>query len=72
MIVVTYYIIQLDIVFEQRLLAYLSSVPRSGRDCKNIILNATGREVIENGMIRHGQYAVIIFHRGRSIQYRFT
>lgn len=51
---------------------YLAFVPCGDTGSKDIVLDATRRKMVEYGMIRHIEHAVVILHRCRTIQDGFS
>jgi len=51
---------------------YLALVPCGDTGSKDVILDATRRKMVEYGMIRHIEYAVVILHRCCAIQDGFS
>lgn len=57
---------------ERGCIDYLALVPRSNTGSKDVILNATCRKMVQYGMIRHVEHAVVILHRCCAIQDGFS
>lgn len=53
-------------------IGYLALVPCGNTGSKDVVLDATCREMVEYGMIRHIENAVVILHRCCAIQDGFS